>query len=119
MSRNTQHITGIVADLSHAAGRELAETVLAEVTVPQPLYAPSIPLLDRANELGSRYIIVIPNLDNNGVLSALCDDKQGLISAFKTINAQVNARDNKTAWLIRPESCSELLRKVVRRESKK
>ena len=106
---------GIVVDLHDEGGRNLAyETVRSTGDIELRN------LVSMVQTFGNRYLVVAGRFDGTGIIGAVCDDNENLISAFRMTNARMNEIGSRTTgWMIKPDACANLLGKVSLQSSQK
>ncbi len=106
---------GIVADLSSIEGRDLVEETVC-LTGDTQLQN----LIEIAQAVDKKYLIVAGRFDGKGISSVICDDDSTLITAFRTINERMREIGScTTAWLIKPDACVTLLEKAIAQRATK
>jgi hypothetical protein len=99
---------GIVADLTHSEGLNLAQTTVRE-TGDSELRN----LLTMAQALGMRYVIAAGRFNGKGIFGAMCSNEQDVAASFQMANDRMDEIGSRTtAWLAKPDALAALLEKA-------
>lgn len=100
---------GILADLKHPEGLELAQASVRE-TGDKELRN----LVIMAQALGARYVVAAGRFNGKGIFGAMCANEQDVVVSYQMANDRMDEIGSRTtAWLAKPDSLAALLAVVA------
>jgi hypothetical protein len=97
---------GILADLEHPEGLELAQATVRE-TGDKDLRN----LVIMAQALGTRYVVAAGRFNGKGIFGAMCANELDVAASYQMANDRMDEIGSRTtAWLAKPDSLAAALK---------